>query len=316
MKEVDPNDPNLVLSPLADPVVGAIFASAEVAGLASKSIIDATLKAENELPLAGKIIRVTPQYTHPSPLHRGCRLDVDIETDLNEFARYEVQISPELHIMERNLFSAARLFTQNSKKGDTSAEMAAKMPKVIYINLLGYILRKSNNDMVQPFKIMYTKPPHEVAIENFGGYNIQLPKVLEMDENFDDDLYCWCYALYTAHVEKRTVREVIAMTAGLQAFAERDAGFQQFNERYEHVAADPKARQEYADWFNESLRQQGMIDYMEREVRDEYERKLAESERRHKEDKEQLIKNMKRKGMSIEDIAEMTGLSVEEIENI
>ena len=38
MKTVDPNDPNLVLSPLADPVVGAIFDNVEVAGLASHSV--------------------------------------------------------------------------------------------------------------------------------------------------------------------------------------------------------------------------------------------------------------------------------------
>ena len=33
--------------------------------------------------------------------------------------------------------------------------MATKMPKVIYINLLGYILRKTNTDMVQPFGFVY-----------------------------------------------------------------------------------------------------------------------------------------------------------------
>jgi len=38
MNPVDPNDPNLILSPLADPVVSAIFTNAEVAGLASESI--------------------------------------------------------------------------------------------------------------------------------------------------------------------------------------------------------------------------------------------------------------------------------------
>ena len=63
MKTVDPYDPNIVLSPLADPVVNAIFANAEVAGLASESIIRATLKAENEPMLVGKIISVKPQRT-------------------------------------------------------------------------------------------------------------------------------------------------------------------------------------------------------------------------------------------------------------
>jgi len=125
MSTIDPTDPNLILSPLADPVAGAIFANVEVAGLASESIINATLKAEKEPALAGKIISVTPQRTHSSPKRRGCRVDVDTETDANEFVRYEVQIAPEMHIMVRDLFSAAHLFTESSGKGDTSAQMAA-----------------------------------------------------------------------------------------------------------------------------------------------------------------------------------------------
>jgi len=334
VKPTDANDPNLVLSPLADPVAGAIFANVEVAGLASESIINATLKSENEPALAGKIISVTPQRTHLSPTRRGCRVDIDTKTDANEFVRYEVQISPDMYIMVRDLFSASHLFTENSSKGDTSVQMAAKMPKVIYINLLGYILRKSNTDMVQPFKVMYTKLPHEVAIPNFGGYNIQLPRLLEMEANFNDDLYCWCYALYTAHIENKSVQEVVSMTKGLQAFAERDAGFRQFNDRYETVSADPKTRHEYAMWFNEALREEGMLAWARQEGRDEVEPKLAEAERKleyserkrkedleaaawkRKEDKKQIARNMKTRGMSIADIVEMTGLSTDEAKEV
>ena len=305
MSSIDPNDPNLVLSPLADPVAGAIFANAEVAGLASESIINATLKAEKEPTLTGKIISVTPQRTHSSPKRRGCRVDVDTETDANEFVRYEVQIAPEMHIMVRDLFSAAHLFTESSSKGDTSAQMAAKMPKVIYINLLGYILRKLNKDMVQPFKVMYTKPPSEVAIPNFGGYNIQLPRLLEMDANFEDDLYCWCYALYTAHMEKKTVQEVVSMSPGLQAFAERDAGFRQFNDRYETVSADPETRREYAMWFDEALREEGMLAWARQEGRDEVKDELLSAAR-----------IMKDQGVPIETIAIAFPSLADEIETL
>jgi len=332
VKATDPNDPNLVLSPLSDPVAGAIFANVEVAGLASESIINATLKAEKEPVLVGKIISVTPQRTHSSPTRRGCRVDVDTKTDANEFVRYEVQISPDMYIMVRDLFSASHLFTENSSKGDTSVQMATKMPTVIYINLLGYILRKSNTDMVQPFKVMYTKLPHEVAIPNFGGYNIQLPRLLEMDANFDDDLYCWCYALYTAHLEKKTVQEVVEMTPELQAFAERDVGFQQFNDRYETVSADPETRREYAMWFDEALREEGMLAWARQEglqegrqeglqegrqeVRDEYEPKLAEAERKRKDELLSAARSMKDQGVPIKTIAIAFPSLVSELEEL
>ncbi|MCL2356748.1 MAG: Rpn family recombination-promoting nuclease/putative transposase [Defluviitaleaceae bacterium] len=299
------------LSPLADPVIGAIFANAEVAGLASESIIRAILKSENEPMIVGKIISVTPQRTHSSPALRGCRVDIDTQTDDNEFIRYEVQIAPEMHIMVRDLFSAAHLLTEKSSKGDTSAQMAAKMPRVIYINLLGYVLRGLNTDAVQPFKIMYTKPPQEIAIPNFGGYNIQLPRILEMPANFDDALYCWCYTLYTAHLEKKTVREVVTMTPELQAFAEKDAGFRQFYERYETVSANPETRREYVAWFNEALRLEGMLDWARQEGRDEVESKLADaeqklekSERKQKEAMLSAARIMKSRGVPRDIISE------------
>ena len=70
------------------------------------------------------------------------------------------------------------------------------------------------------------------------------------------------------------------MTPGLQAFAERDAGFRQFNDRYETVSADPETRREYAMWFDEALRLEGMLDWARQEGRDEVESKLINAEQR------------------------------------
>ena len=70
------------------------------------------------------------------------------------------------------------------------------------------------------------------------------------------------------------------MTPGLQAFADRDAGFRQFIDRYETVSADPQTRREYAEWFDEALREEGMLDWARQEGRDEVMPKLAEAERR------------------------------------
>jgi len=55
-----------------------------------------------------------------------------------------------------------------------------------------------------------------------------------------------------------------------------------------------------------------MLAWARQEVRDEYEPRLAEAERKRKEDKKQIARNMKTKGMSIADIVEVTGLSTDE----
>ena len=96
------------------------------------------------------------------------------------------------------------------------------------------------------------------------------------------------------------------MTPGLQAFAERDVGFQQFCDRYETVSANPETRREYAIWFDEALREEGMLDWARQEVRDEYEQKLLDSAR-----------IMKNEGVSLGIIAKaFPSLTASEIEEL
>jgi predicted transposase/invertase (TIGR01784 family) len=301
----DPSDPNIVLSPLADPVLGAIFTSAEEAGLASESLISAVLKSEGE-KMRGKITRVTPQPSHSSPKRRGCKVDIDTITDANEYFRYEVEIDADMHIMVRDLFSASHLITESSNKGDTSIQMAKNMPFIRYINILGYRLRKTNTEMVQPFKVMYTKPPYEVAIPNFSGFNIQLPCVLDCEPNFTDDLFCWCYILYTAHIKKMTLKEVLLMTPALQAFAENNKGFRQFNDRYEFVSETPEVRSEYVQWCLDSMREEGIRDAG-----------IAEGiERGRQEAILDSARRMKSEGFPIDAIAKVFNLTTSEIETL
>jgi hypothetical protein len=295
--------------------------------------------------MRGKVVRVTPQRSHASPGNRGCRVDVETETGANEFYRYEIEIAPNALIMVRDLFSASHFFVEKSAKGDTHSQMAVKMPKVIYINILGHNIRKTNKDMVQPVKFMYTKEPKETAVDKISIYNIQLPRILDMKQDFDDDLFCWCYTLYTAHTEHKAVKEVISMNQALQAYATRDTGFRQFCERHETVSADPQTRRDYVSWFSDMLREEGRIEavrqeYMLREegrieavrqeyelreegkieaVRQEYEPRLAEAEHNLAEAEQKLLasaRNMKNEGIPIEVIAKAFSLSKDEVINL
>ena len=248
----------MVMSPLADPVIGAIFANVETAGLAAASLIRVTLEADGSA-LNGKVVSVTPQRAYLDPQNRGCRIDVETLSDANEHVITEVQINAEPIIMQRNLFSASRIFVNTSEMGDTAYEMTAKMPRVIAINILNYNIRTDNNEVLQPFKIMYTKPPERIAIPHFCGYNVQLPRLLEMEPDFSNGLYCWYYTMYTAHREQITVEEVIAMTPSLETYANQDIGYQQFCEQYKRVSASEETRDEYHWWLNAQLGRAGEI---------------------------------------------------------
>jgi hypothetical protein len=260
MMNFDPNDRSIPLSPLADPVVGAIFANVDVAGRAAESLIRAILGADNDDALIGRVIRVTPQNTHSNPYERGCRIDVETETDANERPVFEIQINPDANMATRNLFSASRIFTETSVKGDKIHHLALRMPRVIFINILGYNIREDNMDVVQPIKVLYTKPPQRTAIPYFSGYNVQLPRLLEAKPNFNDPLYCWGYTLYTAHIQNKSIKEVIDMTPELQSYTRQDEGYQQFCEQYSLVAADPQSRSDYFRWVAAVMRHEGEME--------------------------------------------------------
>ena len=292
----------LALSPLADPVFNEVFANVEVAGLAMESFIRAVLEADNEI-LVGKIKSVTPQRVHSSVMQRGSRVDIEIETEADELIIAEIQIDPDIRIMVRNLFTSSHVFRESSVKGDTPTQMAKRMPKVIHINLLGYKVRKSSKELLEPFKILYTKKPHDVAIPNFSGYNIQLPIIAKMELDFTNALHCWCYAIYTAHVENKTLQEVVEMSKPLQDYAVRDPGFVQFCERYKIVASDPTAQRQYIAWIKDIMREQGIKEAAW----------LEGLEEGKKEGIETVALNMLRKNHPVELVAELTSLPIEEV---
>ena len=289
------NDLNLVLSPLADPVVSAMYPNVEKAGLAMGSLINSTLKEDNQ-QLDGEIESVTPQSSYTDVENRGCRVDIETRTNVNSRVITQIQINPDPRIMIRNIFEASHIFVGTSTKGDDHAALVANMPRIIFINILTYNLRKSNKDLVQPYKVLYTKEPTEVAIPHFSGYNIQLHRIPDMTPDFTNDLFCWGYTLYTAHKKEMTIKEVLAMTPQLQEYAERDLGYQQFCDRYDFASADAKTRREYMLWAKNRMREEGERDWIKKEAMEEVALAMLKLKR------------------PINEIALVTGLSVEEVE--
>jgi predicted transposase/invertase (TIGR01784 family) len=228
-------------------------------------------------------------------------VDIEIETESNERILFEIQINPDRNILTRGLFTASHIYTGTSTKGDTSGQMAARLPRVICINILGYNIRNDNADAVQPYKILYTKPPHRTAITHFCGYNIQLPRIMEMPADFTDPLYAWGYTLHIAHNEKKSIREVLEMTPELQTYAGTDTGFAQFCKQYNYATVDPSIMKEYVNWVNIELKTEGMREAAWQEGSNTMAINIA--------------RNLKKHGMAIQLISNLTGLSITEIEN-
>ena len=193
-------------------------------------------------------------------------------------------------------------------------------PKVIHVNLLTYRVRHKSRELLEPFKIMYTKGLPEIAIPNFSGYNVQLLNVGEAPPALGNALQCWCYALYTAYRMKISLKEVINMTRVLQDYVVQDPGFRQFCERYDIVASDPDAQKEYVSWVKDMMREEGVHDAsmkkgMEKAIKiGRIEGMEKGMEKGRMEAMEIVAVNMLKKNLATYLAAEMTGLPVEYIE--
>jgi predicted transposase/invertase (TIGR01784 family) len=245
------------MSPLADPVVGAIFDGVENAGLAAQSLVGSIL-AEDGVKI-GKVTAVTPQrYYKDIPLMRGCRVDILVESENSPKTLVEVQMSEE-PIMARNMFEYAHAIVSSVPQGILTVDLYNAVPKIVVINICNFPVRTTgNNDFLQPVKQMYTKNP-EVAQDYLNIYNVQLPNFRESEHDLTKPLHAWLFILDTANQKGITVKEVIDMFPELNEVVTTDPGFGQFMHRYDSVTSDPEVRKEYDMFMSEKMRMSGIL---------------------------------------------------------
>jgi predicted transposase/invertase (TIGR01784 family) len=286
----------VAMSPLADPVVGAIFDSVENAGLAAQSLVGSIL-AEDGIKI-GRVISLTPQkIVVPNVEIRTTRVDILIETEDKENILVEVQMYPE-PLIERNIFSISQLISTAFKKGSNVWEVKKQFPVIYAINIMNYPQRHDHNDFLQPIKLMYAKPPHRTAFKNLLIYNIELPKFREQEHDLTKKLDAWLYILDTANEQKISVEEVIAMNETLRNTVEYDPGLAQFMNNYEHVTANKELREEYYKYTQGLLYYYGV-------------RRMA-----YEEGKLDTARNLFEIGMPEEQIAKVTALPLETIRSL
>ena len=156
---------------------------------------------------------------------------------------------------------------------------------------------------------------------------MQLPQIEKMKPDFDNALYNWCFAMYTAHAKGKTLQEVINMTSELQNYMVLDPGFRQFCERYNFVAADPQTQKEYVNWVKDLMREQGLTEAAWLngvEEGREFGRELGRVEGRkegreegrvegREEQRLEIARQLFSMNIEVQDIIKATGLSAEKV---
>jgi len=216
-KKVPDIDKATPLKPFADPVMEAVFANKDVAGLAARGLINAVL-AESGDPLIGEITQLTPQKSMPDILGRGYRFDIEARVDNRELADIEVQLRY-MDMNNRGLLYGGRFLDDNAERGAEMETVIETMPRVIIINLLHFNLRKKHSDFHQPVELMYRKPAkngiYERASDRMVIHNIELKKFMKYKlpdivgksySSATPELYYWLWALCASHEENKSHR--------------------------------------------------------------------------------------------------------------
>ena len=313
------------MKPFADPVMEAIFANKDVAGLAAQSLINAVLSNSGD-PCIGEITDLTPQKVMSNPLGRGYRFDIEARVGNSELADIEIQFR-HMHMNERGILHTGRYLDDNAKRGDKMDSVLQAMPRVIIINILQFDLRANHPDFHQPVELTYRKPrtdgTYERATDRLVIHNIQIKKFIK---NVLPDLktkpystkmpslFYWLWALCEATENNRFIREVVNMNDALTQFAQEDTGFQQYTERYEEISDDMRVRRMYNIWTEDM----SALDQARTEGRDEG-RTEGRIEGRIEGRTETLFDvavTALKQGLSIDLISSLTSLPVEKIEEI
>jgi predicted transposase/invertase (TIGR01784 family) len=236
--------------PLADPIITAIFDAAANIGKATLSISNAVLLDSGRMPVK-EILQVTPQRVHPAIGlgGRSFRLDIEAVTAADEFIHIEVQLSPFNKMTERNLLYSLSSLSGNARRGDELAEAAKRMPRVIVIDILDFVLRPSSRNFHQVAGLFYLDGPVEWASDRLEIHQLQLPLFNKATvPDFKNPLHCWLTAIGRARGQGKSLMEVVEMDPVLKEFREADPGFAQFVDRYGIVASAPEMLKAYGDW--------------------------------------------------------------------
>jgi len=294
---------------LADPVVEAMFANEDVAGLAAQSLVNAVLEIDGDPPM-GKITRLTTQKTVSNLLSRGYRLDIEGLSE-KELSDIEIQLTP-MNMVNRGFLQAGQLAGINAKRGDTMREVLKKMPRILMINLNWFEDRPKHPEFTQPVDLMYRKPypktkVYERASDKVHIYNVEMTKFVEKilphlkGKPYDPKtprLHYWLWALCESQTNCISLMEVIQMNAALQEFVKNDSGFEQYADRYEEVSSDLAVRRQFAAWTAE-------MDKLD----------IAEALGKQKKAIE-IARNFLALGIAPEIVANGSGLSLEEVQEL
>ena len=214
-------------------------------------------------------------------------LDVIAELNGKEMCNIEMQVGEKENIIKRILYYWARVYASNiNKKEDygvlkrTIAILIADF-EIPSLKELGYYT---------DWKLIETQNKKVILTDAIEIIILELPKIYRLKEEKDKELLDWLYFLEDP--SSKRVMDVMAENEGIK-----------------------EAKEKLEEMSNDILMQR-LAEYRESAIIEENETRKTALHKGIEIGRKEIAKKMKNKGMTVEEIVEITDLSKEEIEKL
>jgi predicted transposase/invertase (TIGR01784 family) len=254
-----------------------------------------------------KAVSVTYLKTEFPREHRDGRshiLDVRATLDDGTHCNVEVQVETQDSFEARTLFHWSKLYCDQLSKGGSFDDLK----KTICINVLDFILFPEEEDFFNHYAIVNQKSLKR-RFEHFGAYCFELPKFRKK-----------AYNETQAHTMLENWTSFLSDNSkeNLEKIAMQDQSLKQAYEKLKYLSADEEMQYLY---HMERMKEIGNRTNLRAAEKKGKAEGLAEGEvngekKGRAAEKRAMAKKLRAKGMSNQEIAEITALSIKEIENI
>ena len=228
--------------------------------------------------------------------------DLYCETSTGEHIIVEMQKRRQEHFKDRALYYSACSIADQGVQGEWNYELTP----VYGVFFLDFELENGISDYYCKDVSLVEKYTGKVFSQKLRHIYIELPRFLKSASECDSFFECWIYNLANMKQMKEiTFKDRSAIFGRLEEIASRANLSKEERAQYEYEW------KVYNDYFN-------TLDYAEKKGREEgLKEGIAEGmEKGREEEKLENAFRMKKKGIPLETISEITGLSSEEIEGL
>ncbi|MCI3921083.1 Rpn family recombination-promoting nuclease/putative transposase [Paenibacillus sp. TRM 82003] len=267
------------------------------------SLLNAILGLEGEKRIRDLQVKENKQLTKKMADDKTGRLDIFAESDDQVLYDIEMQLTDQRNMARRSLFYMSKMYIGSVKQG----EDYSKLKRTVTINLLDFKLFQDREAFHSTFHLYDDRDKSLLLTDAFEVHFLELPKFERMVKDMSNPLHRWLLYL-TENMPEQERQELI----------ERDPDLKKTEELLIRLSGDEETyrlyeAREHSLMERNSLIADGIAKGMEQGIEKGIEKGMEQGIEQGKVD---IAKNMLKKGMEPELIAEVTGMSVEQIHAI